>query len=187
MKQFNFEKKRSEGFQALEAGGYVCQVLNAEILTYDWGEVLKIDFDIANGEFKDYFRNKYKNNTNEDKKWQGTVRVNVPDEGNQWYESQKKKFGNMIACFEESNNGWEWNWDEASLKNLFVGIVFGNEEYDFNGHQGWTAKPKLFVSTDDILNNNFKIPKDKPLENKSTFAAMDFEIINGKDEDLPWN
>ena len=185
MKKFDFEKKRTEGFKAIEPGGYVCKIMNAEVLPYSWGEVLKLDFDIAEGEYKDYYFNQYQNNTNEDKHWQGNIRITVPDESNQYYESQKKKFGNMIACIEESNSGYAWDWDEKKLKNKMVGLVFGNEEYSFNGYEGWKAKAKLFVSVDDIRNNKFSIPKDKPLKNKP--QSYDFSPVSASEEsDLPW-
>jgi hypothetical protein len=183
MKRFEFEKKKAEGFKAIEAGGYVCKVLNAEVIGYDWGEVLKIDFDITEGEFKDYFFNQYQNNTNEDKHWQGSIRITVPSEGAQYYESQKKKFGNMIACFEESNTGYAWDWDETKLKGKSIGIIFGNEEYSFNGYEGWKARPKLISSVEDIRNGNFRVPKDKPLKNKPDI--MDCSVLPVEDI-LPW-
>ena len=189
MKQFSFEKKRTSNFKGLEPGGYVCKILSAEVVNYSWGEVLKIDFDIAEGEFMDYFIEQYNRNTNEDRKWPGSIRVTVPDEGNQYYEGQKKKFGNMIACIEESNPGYSWDWNEAGLKDKMVGLVFGNEEYSYNGYSGWKAKPQLFVSVDDIYNNNFKVPKDKPLKNGGTSYAetpAGFEAITDTTEELPF-
>ena len=183
MKQFDFEKKKTESLKALEPGGYVAKIMNTEIISYSWGEILKLDFDIAEGEFKDYYLNQYNNNSNEDKHWQGNIRIIIPDESSQYYESQKKRFGNMIYCFEDSNTGYVWDWDEKKLKNKLIGLVFGNEEYSYNGYEGWKAKPKFFVSVDDIHNNNYKIPKDKPLNKPQT---TDFIPVSTNDIDLPW-
>ena len=90
----------------LPAGGYVAKILDAEEKEYSWGSVLVISFDILEGEFKDFFKQNYKANTREDKKWKGVYRLTVPQESNQWYDSQKRTFGNAIACIEESNNGY---------------------------------------------------------------------------------
>lgn len=189
IKKFDFEKKRTANFKALEPGGYVCKIHSAEVLNYDWGDVLKVNFDIAEGEFMDYYIEQYNRNPNEDRKWQGNIRITLPDEGNQYFESQKKKFGNFIVCVEESNPGYAWDWNEATLKDKYVGIVFGNEEYSFNGYSGWKAKPQLIVSTDDIYNNNFKVPKDKPLKNSSASYAetpAGFELVTDDDGVLPF-
>ena len=186
MKQFEVEKKKSEGFKGIEVGGYIAKIMNAEVLTYSWGEILKVDFDIADGEFKDYYKTQYINNTNEDKKWQGNIRVTVPDESNEYYESQKKRFGNFIACLEESNVGYTWDWNEANLKGKFIGLVYGNEEYSFNGYSGWKAKPQLIVSVEDIKSGNFKIPKDKPLKKNTVVAPVGFTVPEASDDDLPF-
>lgn len=187
MKQFDFEKKKTEGFKAIVPGGYKVKILAAGILQYDWGEVLKLDFDIVEGEFTEYYLKQYANNSNEDRKWQGTIRVTVPNEGNQYFESQKKKFGNMIACIEESNEGYIWDWNEESLKNKLVGLVFGNEEYSFNGFEGWKAKPQYFISCDDVENGNYKVPKDKALKKDAPMPASNVDdFVPVDDEDLPF-
>ena len=57
MKPFNgFEAKKAAGArELLPAGGYVAKILNAEEVSYDWGNVLLISFDIIEGPFKDFF------------------------------------------------------------------------------------------------------------------------------------
>ena len=167
MKSFNVEIKRSgNSGEPLPAGGYVAKIMNAEIKEYSWGEVLVISFDIAEGEFKDFFATQYRENTNEDKKWKGNFRLTVPNEGNQYFDSQKRTFGNCIACVEESNSGWHWSWNEEELKGKMVGVLFRNYEYDVNGRQGWSTECCTFTTVDDIHNGTFRAPKDKPLKNK---------------------
>jgi hypothetical protein len=189
MKKFDVEIKRSvSGNDPLPVGGYVAKIMNAEVKEYDWGEVLVVSFDIAEGEYKDFFANQYKANTNEDKKWKGNFRINVPQEGNQWFDSQKRSFGNAIACIEESNNGYHWDWDEAKLKGKMVGVLFRNFEWEVNGNTGWSTECGTFVSVDDIRNGNYRQMKDRPLKNKPVEVkpvATDFEEI--LDDDLPFN
>lgn len=173
----------------LPAGGYVAKILDAEEKEYSWGSVLVISFDILEGEFKDFFKQNYKANTREDKKWKGVYRLTVPQETNQWYDSQKRTFGNAIACIEESNNGYHWNWDEKTLKGKTVGVLFRNFEYDVEGNTGWSTECCSLASVEDIREGNFKMPKDKPLKKKATTTpvapVINFEEID--DEDLPFN
>lgn len=189
MKKFDCEIKRSvSGNDPLPVGGYVAKIMNAEVKEYSWGDVLVVSFDIAEGEYKDFFANQYKANTNEDKKWKGNFRINVPQEGNQWFDSQKRTFGNAIACIEESNNGYHWDWDEAKLKGKLVGVLFRNFEWEMNGNTGWSTECCTFTSVDDIRNNKFKMPKNKPLKNKPVEtkpSSVGFEAIDDFD-DLPF-
>ena len=168
MKAFNgLEIKKSVNTsEPLPAGGYVAKILNAKVEEYTWGEKLVISFDIAEGEYKDFFRKQYNENTREDKKWKGNFRLTVPQEGNQYYEGQKRTFGNAIWAIEESNPGYKWDWIEAALKGKTVGVLFRNFEWEMNGNSGWSTECCTFVSVEDIRNGNFKQPKDKPLRNK---------------------
>lgn len=185
MKKFDVEIKRSVGAgDPLPVGGYVAKIMNAEVKEYTWGEVLVVSFDIAEGEYKDFFANQYKANTNEDKKWKGNFRITVPQEGNQFFESEKKRFGNAIACIEESNNGYHWDWDEAKLKGKLVGVLFRNFEWEIDGNTGWSTECGAFVSVDDIRNGNFRQMKDRPLKNKPVEVkptVADFEEIDTGD------
>ena len=114
MKAFNgLEIKKSvSASEPLPAGGYVAKILNAKVEEYSWGEVLVISFDVSEGEYKDFFSKQYKENTREDKKWKGNFRLTVPQESNQYFDSQKRTFGNAIWAIEESNPSFRWAWDE---------------------------------------------------------------------------
>ena len=186
MKKFDCEIKRSVGgSDPLPVGGYVAKIMNAEVKEYTWGDVLVVSFDIAEGDYKDFFANQYKANTSEDKKWKGNFRINVPQEGNQWFDSQKRTFGNAIACIEESNSGYHWDWDEAKLKGKLVGVLFRNFEWEVNGNTGWSTECGTFVSVDDIRNGNYRQMKDRPLKNKPVETKPVFEEVIS-DEDLPF-
>lgn len=188
MKKIDLEIKRNVGSgEPLPAGGYVAKIMNAEVKEYSWGEVLVISFDIAEGEYKDFYATQYRENANEDKKWKGNFRLTVPSEGNQYFDSQKRTFGNCIACIEESNNGWHWSWNEAELKGKMVGVLFRNYEYDIDGRSGWSTECCTFATIDEVREGKFKMPKDKPLKNKpaTTTNTADFTEIDGSD-DLPF-
>ena len=194
MKAFNgFEAKKSVSTnEPLPAGGYIAKILNAKVEEYSWGEVLVISFDIADGEYKDFIAKQYKANTNEDKKWKGNFRITVPQENNQYFESQKRTFGNAIWAIEESNPGFRWAWNENALVGKNVGVLFRNFEWEMDdGRTGWSTECCTFVSTEDIRSGNFKQPKDKPLKKKNTTPGKSdssfFASANTlQDEDLPF-
>ena len=190
MKAFNgLEIKKSvSANEPLPAGGYVAKILNAKVEEHSWGEVLVISFDIADGEYKDFFSKQYKENTREDKKWKGNFRLTVPQESNQYFDSKKRTFGNAIWAIEESNPGYHWDWNEAALKGKVVGVLFRNYEYDVDGRQGWSTECCTFVSVEDVRTGNFKQPKDKPLRNKATnnTPASSFTVLDDSLSDLPF-
>ena len=190
MKAFNgLEIKKSmSASEPLPAGGYVAKILNAKVEEYSWGEVLVISLDIADGEYKDFFSKQYKENTREDKKWKGNFRLTVPNEGNQYFDSQKRTFGNAIWAIEESNPGYHWDWNEAALKGKMVGVLFRNYEYDVDGRQGWSTEACTFVSVEDVRTGNFKQPKDKPLRNKTENNAIEsnFSALDDVESGLPF-
>ena len=191
MKAFNgLEIKKSvSASEPLPAGGYVAKILNAKVEEYSWGEKLVISFDIAEGEYKDFFRKQYNENTREDKKWKGNFRLTVPQESNQYFDSQKRTFGNAIWAIEESNPGYHWDWNEAALRGKIVGVLFRNFEWEMDdGRSGWSTECCTFVSVDDVRTGNFKQPKDKPLKRKESYSSNQFSEMVEIDstEDLPF-
>lgn len=175
IKSYNgFKPERTSTRETLPVGGYVAKIMDASVIDYSWGSVLKVDFDIAEGDYKNFFANDYRNNTNDDKKWRGSYRINIPDERNQYFDSQRKSFNNFIACLEETNNGFHWAWDETALKGKGIGVLFRNKEWEYNGSTGWTTECCAVTTAKDIREGNFKMPKDKPLKAKETTSATSF-------------
>ena len=190
MKQFSgFESKKSGGaHEPLPAGGYVAKILNVEEVSYSWGSVLLLSFDILEGEFKDFFANDYRSQDREDKKWRGTFRLRIPlDDGSEKDGWTKRAFGNAIWSIEASNPGYHWDWNEQGLKGKLLGVLFRNKEWEFNGNTGWTTECCALTSVEDIRNGKFRQPKDKPLKNKpAETASSGFAEISGDDGDLPF-
>ena len=190
IKSYNgFKPERTSTRETLPAGGYVAKIMDATVINYDWGDVLKVDFDIAEGEHKGFFATDYRNNTNDDKKWRGTYRINIPNESNQYFDSQRKSFNNFIACLEETNNGFHWAWDETALKGKGIGVLFRNKEWEYNGSTGWTTECCAVTTAKDIREGNFKMPKDKPLKakaaNSGAYSETAFAPVDD-DADLPF-
>lgn len=177
--------------ERLPVGGYVLRILDIKEESYDWGEVIIFRFDIAEGEYKGFFDKQYKNMPDEYKKWKGTYRLNIPIQKGESEEDIKKYkrslgfFKSQIEAFNKSNGinidcSKEWSVDV--LKSKLVGAVFGNKEWEMNGRSGWFTNCDHLISIEDIHNDNFTIPKDKPLKNSaestvnSVIDANDFEI-----------
>lgn len=167
----------------LPAGGYVAKIIKTEITSNDYGERLIVYFDITEGEHKGHFNENYAAQTSEDKKWKGAYRLNVPkDDGSEKDEWSKRSFNNFMWAVEDSNPGYHWDWNEAGLKGKTVGVLFRNKEWEMNGNTGWTTECCATTSADNIRNGKFKMPKDKPLANKSA-SSVGYESAPIPDDD----
>lgn len=178
--------------ERLPIGGYILKILDVKMQENDWGNVIVLSFDIADGEKKDFFRESYKAQTGEDKKWKGTYRLRVPkDDGTDQDEWTMRRFKTVITNFEESNPGYHWDWDELKLKGKMIGALFNNKEYEFNGRHGFFTNCHSLVTVEKIKSGKFEIPADTLLKSNSA-AAMPtpdadgfMNIPDGLDEDLP--
>lgn len=191
MKPFSgYEAKKKAVREILPAGGYVVKVLDVKEQNYTWGNVLEVSFDIIEGPHAGFFASDYKNNINEDKKWRGKYRLNEPKEDGTKEDGWTiNTFNGAMYAFEDSNGGFHWDWDEKKLKGLTVGALFRRKEWKYNGQTGWTTECCELIPAQDVRENNFQIPKDKPLKNKSTArSAMPagFEEIVDDDDDPPF-
>lgn len=174
--------------QKLPLDAYVCKVKQCKVVDTNYGEQLAMLFDIAEGEYADYFQKDFASNTAQDKKWRGVMRVWIPkDDGSENDEMTKRTFKGMTTAFERSNPGYRWDWNENSLAGKTVGILFRNEEYDYQGKQGWTVRPFRAISADTVRDGEYTLPKDKPLKNKPTAAsAASNGYVDVEDDDLPF-
>lgn len=189
IKAYNgYKAERRTTREPLPAGGYVAKIMDARTVKYDWGEQLIIAFDIAEGERKGFFAADYRANTSDSKKWRGSYRIIIPDENNQYFDSQRAAFNDLTACVEESNAGYHWAWDEKTLKGKTIGVLFRNKEWEWEGRTGWTTECGGVTTADDIRQGSYKPLKDKPLKAKaaSTSYAAAFTTTVEDDSDFPF-
>lgn len=176
----------------LPLGAYVCKIRQTRIQDTDYGSQLCLLFDIAEGEHSGYFQKDFSANTNQDKKWRGLLRVWLPtDDGSEKDELTKRTFKGMVTAFEKSNPGYQWDWNESSLTNKTVGVLFRNEEWSFNGQQGWAVRPFRAISADSVREGSYTLPKDKPLSGRQSSAALTYQpapagYTEVADDDLPF-
>ncbi len=164
-------------FEKLPAGGYVCGITSVEDKADK--EYLYLEFDIAEGEYKNYYRNLYDNKGF----W-----------GAHFIKSYKEKargfFKKMLIAFEKSNSGFKFNNDEKTLKRKLIGLVIGYEEYLGNDDK---VKQRIivtdFLPVEDIRTGKFEIPALKTLDDDDYDRAADnasgFRPISAED-DLPF-
>lgn len=192
VKEFTEQKK-------LPLDAYVCRIINAEVQGNTYGEQLCIVFDIAEGEHTGFFKQEFNASTFDNKKYKGVLRIWLPKhDGSQNDEITKRVLKGMVTAVETSNPGYKWNWEEKSLVGRSIGILFRNEEWDYNGKQGWAVRPFRAISTDNVRSGDYSLPKDKPLKNKPADSygdygsygysapASDYAMLNDDDAQLPF-
>lgn len=178
-----------EAQEKLPIGGYVLKILKTKIEGYSWGQVLVLMIDVAEGEHAGFYKKNY-DAQQQDKKWKGTYRINLPkDDGTEQDSWNVKKLKSAMTAVEKSNDGYIWNWDETSLSGKIVGGLFGNKEYEFNGRKGFYTDCRALCSVESIRSGNFTIPADKLL-NSGTSSGNDFGATEGftalTDDDVPF-
>lgn len=183
MKSINLTNVQEAGTNSrLQAGGYVCKYTNVSDVADK--EYLYMEFDIAEGENKDYYKN---------------LEASAGFWGGRCYRSYKENalpmFKRMCSAVCKSNAGYifdggEQNADEKTLIGKYVGIVLGEEEYNKNNGEIGT---RLYVSyecdVDKIRKGNFTIPKKRTLTPDSApmTQAQGFTSIDNVDsEECPF-
>lgn len=165
-------------FEKLPAGGYVCGITSIEDKPDK--EYLYLEFDIAEGEYKNYYRNLY------DSKgfW-----------GAHFIKSYKEKargfFKKMLTAFERSNSGFKFDNDEKKLKRKLIGLVIGYEEYVGNDDK---IKQRVividFLPVEDIRAGRFTVPELKRLDDDEYDRVSDrnagFNEESDDQGDLPF-
>ena len=171
-------------FETLPAGGYKCIIKKVACETTQAGkEYLKLAIDILEGEYKDFFQKRFDNDTREDKKWSGiwTVFTEGYNPG-----TTNPKFKGLITSVEASNPNFNFNFDEQTLVNKKVGLVFREEDFlgVLDGQVHTAVKPFLAVSYDKA--EETKIPNKKELSDNQYDQAFDATASAADNDDLPF-
>lgn len=170
-------------YEKLEAGGYICKIVNAKEEKSKSGKrMLVLALDIEEGDKKHFFRRKFDENTNPDKKWSVGAIYRQMLEG----EKAVGFLKGLMTSLEASNDGFKWDWDEKKLVGLKCGAIFGEEEYErLDGSIGISTKIKYIRTIKTIQEENYKVPELKKLPQKGE-AFEDFVNSVDSDEPLPF-
>lgn len=167
-------------YEILQPGGYVCKILKVQTEEKYYGTLLRIGFDIAEGEHEGYYRRRFdqKKQYDENAKWPGMYFQTVKQD-------DLRYFKGFITSIEASNPGFKWDWDEKKLVGKLFGGVFAEEEYEKqNGEIGTIVKCRFVRSVDAIREGKFKIPETKGLGTKSNTEVTSEWDVN--DNELPF-
>jgi hypothetical protein len=154
----------SESTGSLPPGGYICRILDVQDVPSK--EYLLVKLDIAQGPHAGH----YKELEDRFGFW-----------GLNWYMSYKQTalglFKAGISALRASNSSFQWNDDtendERNMIGCLVGGVLAEEEYLSNdGTVKSNVKFKTAVSTQTIIDGQFKVPEKKKLESHNTAAEV---------------
>lgn len=173
----------------LPAGGYICKILNAEETESKGGKpMLKVSFDIDEGEYKGYFRDLFKGwKENSD----DPATVKWPFTGTKWvmfYNNEGKTnrdFKSFCTALEDSGTKVWINdtFDVNGLRGATLGLIFRREEHEYNNARSWRTVPVGFRSVKTIEDGNYNVPEDKPLPEPVLTETDSFSAL---EEDLPF-
>ena len=144
----NVEAKGMEDFKSLPIGAYECIIREAKVYKNPTTEKesFRVQVDIASGEYKGYFQQRYDNNTRSDKTWDNNSTRYLAFQGD-----NVSYFKGFITCVENSNTGYKWDWDEAKLKGKKICGVYQYEEYEKqDGTKGVKVRLNKFRSLDKM-------------------------------------
>lgn len=196
MKQFgNYEDAKrlaqATGSAKLPEGAYICKVLGVR---YENGvnnaqDRIILQFDIAEGEYKDFFKKQYEGNSDEDKKWKGKVNIFIPkDDGTEQDNWTKRTFAGWTNAIEESNPGYSWDWDETKWKGKILGIVFGITGTKINGKSVTYTEARFATSVQKIKDGTAPTAKFKTKKGFSVNSSNDdfMSIPGNAEEEIPF-
>ena len=138
-------------FPRVTPGGYVIGIVAVEDVPEK--EYLKITYDIAEGELKNYYYEMHQR-----------TGYDLPC----FYKSYKEKalgfFKAFLDAVTASNAGYKWNNDERTLCHKLVGCVLREEEYrNSAGEIKVSLKPDVFYPVADIRAGKFEVSARKTL------------------------
>lgn len=188
------EAKGMEDFKALPIGAYECVIKEANIHKNEQTgkESFRVAVDIASGEYKDYYQNRYDSNNNANKKWDNNATRYLAFEGD-----NVAYFKGFITSVENSNVGYTWDWDETKLVGKKICGVFQYEEYENQeGKKGVKVRLNKFRSLDKIkeievsdsvkLLNGSYMSIDDYNERKEEATTSFNNLVETTNDDMPF-
>ena len=171
----NYENTSTGESRRLPAGGYICTVVSCtETKSRAGRPMLKIELEIAEGDFKGWFNEIW----TERRMAKFPDEVKYPHEGASYIVTEDND-GNCSRSFKqfctalEDSGAIVWNGDElADLTGAVVGVIFRREEGEYNGKRYWQTKPMAYRSVDTIRQGKFTVPEDKPLAEPEQYPGF---------------
>ena len=175
------------GSSALPAGKYICEIKGAKVTrTTNGKEQLTLQLDIAEGDYKGYYSDRYAQNLEKNGNKAKWANGGLFRQG--WEGKSLPFFKGMITCIEKCNDGYKWDWDEKKLKGKRIGVLFGREQFiASDGQKKWATKAVAVRSFEGLEKS--EIPKDKLLDGSAadTWNSAGFDDMEeASEDDLPF-
>ena len=152
-------------FAQLPAGLYVCEVLGAKQEEANGRDRFVMQFDIAEGDQKGFYRKQYdaEKLVNQNAKYKGVHRQYMDENGLPFFKG-------LMTSVERSNQGFHFPWgtkgNEKTLVGKKFGAVMGREEFlTDDGRKRMATKIVQIRSIDGL--KDARIPEDKLLEDQA--------------------
>lgn len=189
---------KATGGVKLPKGPYVCKILGVKLEPGKDGnsDMLKVQFDVAEGEFAGIFKKAYDESTDDNKKFKGKTTIYLPkDDGSEKDGWTKNTFAKWTNALEDSNEGYKWDWDEKKWKGKLIGLVYGETGTLIEGKEVVYTECRFPVSVQTVRDG--KAPEAK-FKAKNGYGgtgntttnngeATDFmNIPDGLNEELPF-
>lgn len=196
------EARETGNFTPVNLGGHYAVIKQVSERQSSTGkDMIVVLFDFAKedsqpGYFTDLYNSSDRNG--QEKKWPfaGSKYIMVKD-----YSDPSKTssaFKTFCSCAERSNNfeiAWGGNNWAAQFKGKKIGVVFGEEESEYNGEIKMRRNPRWFCTYDKVPSQNTPNPKylngstpaanaapPKPVEDANGFLG----IPEGAEEEIPF-
>lgn len=158
------EAKASGEFTPVNLGGHYAIIKQVSERQSSTGkDMIVVLFDFCKPDKQvDYFANQFNNDDRENKKWPfaGTKYIMVNDYNDP--SKTSKNFKTFCTCVEKSNNyqiAWGGNAWAQQFKNKFIGVVFGEEENEYEGKITMRRNPRWFCNLDRVETSGVPTPK----------------------------
>ena len=192
--RFNdYEKVQAFGERRfLPKGAYVLKIMGTKMATSRNGnQYIRVSCDIADGEYMGYYTADYRSQTGDinSKKWRCYTDVYVPkNDGTEQDANTKRRFKTFVTCLEHSNDGYEFDWDEAKWKGLLIGGLFNQKQYKkADGTKSMFTQLKYTCSVDRVIAQDYRLPEDEFLEeDEEAVSQMMVELNDDSSEELPF-
>lgn len=171
--------------ERLPAGGYICRICKAWCETTLRGsEQLVLVLEITEGKYSGFMAKQFNARKSNDAnaKWPCLFRqFTLGSDG-----MTNPFFKGLIKSIEESNGGYRWNWDENTLQNKAIGMIFREEEFvATDGSIKTTIRP-AFPRSVQRIREGVEVPEIKRLNNVSGASPAQGGFTEVNDGDLPF-
>ena len=172
-------------FEQMTPGGHICTITGARVENNFGSEQLVLAMDVQEGsKYDGYYARLFKDraNGNPNAKWPCVFRqFTLTSDGD-----CSPYFKGLIKCVEESNLGYKWNWDENTLRNKMIGVIFREEEYEAQDGSIKTTIRPAFIRTVARIREGVDVPEIKRLNLKPGTASANRGFTPVEDPEMPF-